>query len=257
MTDPTQRLRPRLRADPERGSSDEIADAELRARVEACFARCPYCHDGIELEGEAWLCCALCLARHHRECWREHGLCASCDNPQALTHVPRAERSVWRAPATRRELVARWAPLLIFLIPLTLPPLMIVWGQAARTGPAWTSEIEHFDGALAQGAHARRAYREFLLARNSAVGDPRDPVQVAARASRLESLRSKALDSLQRAVELWELALAEHLAPGAAPPPEGFLPYLESLENLRHYWRALLAQAPPPIEIAPPAGEAR
>ena len=239
-------------ADP--GSAPKESDprgSALRARVESCTARCPYCHDEIALQGEAWLCCALCLARHHRECWREHGLCASCDNPQALTHVPKAERSIWRAPATRREQVARWATLMIFLIPITLPPMMVVWGQATRSGPAWTSEIENFEAALSRGVRARRAYREFLLARNTGVGDPSDPVQVRARAQRLAKLRGEALDLLQESIDLWEAALGEQFGPGETPPA-GYEPYLASLENLRHYQRALSGQvSPPPPEDQP------
>jgi len=40
--------------------------------------RCPFCHEGIDLEADAWLACSDCLARHHNDCWAELGSCASC-----------------------------------------------------------------------------------------------------------------------------------------------------------------------------------
>ena len=46
--------------------------------------RCPYCHDSIGDEVEDWVACEGCLARHHAQCWRESGRCASCSKRRVL-----------------------------------------------------------------------------------------------------------------------------------------------------------------------------
>jgi hypothetical protein len=50
--------------------------------------RCPFCHDALDREREAWLACGSCLARHHAACWEESGRCATCRDPVALTRNP-------------------------------------------------------------------------------------------------------------------------------------------------------------------------
>jgi hypothetical protein len=47
-------------------------------RVEQGPTRCPFCHEGVAVESEAWVACEKCLARHHRACWDEGKRCASC-----------------------------------------------------------------------------------------------------------------------------------------------------------------------------------
>lgn len=68
--------------------------------------RCPYCHDSVEVEESA--VCQGCLARHHSECWEEHGVCASCGEGAAL-----APREASRAAASRPD------PLVVAPAPLT------------------------------------------------------------------------------------------------------------------------------------------
>ena len=62
------------------------------------MTRCPYCHDAFDDYGRV---CAVCLARHHDDCWSEGGGCASCAGQLPLS-VARDEvpaRGVWRAIA--------------------------------------------------------------------------------------------------------------------------------------------------------------
>ena len=44
---------------------------------------CPYCKDGFPSLREA-VACAACHARHHRECFEDHGACATCESPELL-----------------------------------------------------------------------------------------------------------------------------------------------------------------------------
>lgn len=56
--------------------------------------RCPFCHDAVDAQGEAWTACQGCLARHHEACWSENGRCGSCGSAASL--VPRTQAT---APA--------------------------------------------------------------------------------------------------------------------------------------------------------------
>jgi len=51
--------------------------------VKGSPTRCPYCHDDCR-PGEGEVACRACLARHHADCWKEHGACGSCQGTQAL-----------------------------------------------------------------------------------------------------------------------------------------------------------------------------
>src|SRR4051794_12411777 len=57
--------------------------SELPIVVDASPVRCPFCRETLDTKG-AWLACAGCLARHHPDCWREAGACASCQRTDAL-----------------------------------------------------------------------------------------------------------------------------------------------------------------------------
>jgi hypothetical protein len=66
-------------------------------RVQASAVRCPYCHDEIGTQDEAWVACAGCLARHHAACWTASRQCATCNDRQSLVGahaVPRPSRFV-------------------------------------------------------------------------------------------------------------------------------------------------------------------
>jgi hypothetical protein len=72
-------------------------------RVARSLARCPYCHEGVASDAEAWVACRGCLARHHLACWSESGACSTCGRHDFLlaSHVDPVQG--WR----------RWAPALI------------------------------------------------------------------------------------------------------------------------------------------------
>jgi hypothetical protein len=53
-------------------------DRPRELRVEQGPTRCPFCHEGVEVEREAWVACEKCLARHHLACWDEGKRCAAC-----------------------------------------------------------------------------------------------------------------------------------------------------------------------------------
>jgi hypothetical protein len=55
--------------------------------VSASPTRCPYCHEGIQIDAEAWVACSGCLGRHHRDCWDEGGKCAGCGETEALSRA--------------------------------------------------------------------------------------------------------------------------------------------------------------------------
>jgi hypothetical protein len=48
--------------------------------------RCPYCHENVVHKGDQWVLCKGCLAKHHRECWSEHGSCSACSEDLCLEH---------------------------------------------------------------------------------------------------------------------------------------------------------------------------
>lgn len=68
---------------------------DVRVRVERSPNRCPYCHDDVRLEDDAWLACATCLARHHADCWADPGgagRCSGCGGDAALEPPPARRR---------------------------------------------------------------------------------------------------------------------------------------------------------------------
>jgi hypothetical protein len=85
-----------------------VAD-ERSISVERSPTRCPYCHENVDAQGESWIVCASCLARHHAACWRDHGRCAACDARAAL-ETPAPARS---ALARRSNLIVGVAVLLL------------------------------------------------------------------------------------------------------------------------------------------------
>ncbi len=194
----------------------------LRARAATIDARCPYCHDDIELLEEAWSCCALCLGRHHRECWREHGACASCGNERSLSHVPRSETSIWRAPATFRERLGSIGAALLIVIPLMIPVSVLVGKIHSQGGLVWNSEVAALDATLPLAEEACAARREYLLSRNSGF-------ETTARIQ-IEQAERK----LATAIEELEAALAPHRREDGTFPKR-FQNYATVLERLCFY----------------------
>jgi hypothetical protein len=74
---------------PERRREDEPAG----------IVRCPFCHDGIDVDAHAWVVCHRCLARHHPGCWDEAVGCATCGDRRRLATAK-------KEPAPRRRSVS-------------------------------------------------------------------------------------------------------------------------------------------------------
>lgn len=55
----------------------------LPIHIASSSTRCAFCHDQVQLLDRS--VCAICLAMHHLECWREHGSCAACRATKVLT----------------------------------------------------------------------------------------------------------------------------------------------------------------------------
>lgn len=99
--------------------------ARAHQRATELEARCPFCRDEIQVEAIGWTCCTLCLSRHHSDCWREHGCCASCGGDRNLTFVTVREdlrrrrrpapAPTPRSPWLRRALIVLGATSLAFL----------------------------------------------------------------------------------------------------------------------------------------------
>lgn len=79
-----------------RGASRSLQPSPLAPTSLRPGDRCPYCH----AEAAAEVACAQCAARHHEQCWDEHGQCAACGS---TSRFGRLERTGGRAPAPRRE----------------------------------------------------------------------------------------------------------------------------------------------------------
>lgn len=76
-------------------------------RMESSPTRCPYCHEGVAVEAEAWVACERCLARHHRACWDEGQRCAACSATVPLAR----DRPVDPVQALERSLAAAGFPM--------------------------------------------------------------------------------------------------------------------------------------------------
>ncbi len=71
---------------------------KLASRVQVVDSptRCPYCHEHVEVETEAWVVCRSCLARHHQGCWQSDAGCATCGREEFLS--PKADGHTWNKP---------------------------------------------------------------------------------------------------------------------------------------------------------------
>lgn len=75
--------------------------------------RCPFCHEPVRPDDEAWVACARCLGRQHAACWDEGGRCAACRHDRSLAPTGRRSARPPRSAAPLRLLVAVFATLLV------------------------------------------------------------------------------------------------------------------------------------------------
>lgn len=79
--------------------------------------RCPFCHEPVRPDEEAWVACARCLGRQHAACWDEAARCAACGHDRRLEAA--AERPAERAGGgSRRRRVLLLLGLLAALVVL-------------------------------------------------------------------------------------------------------------------------------------------
>jgi hypothetical protein len=57
--------------------------SQSRVHVHQSRSRCPFCHESVDVDQQN-LVCGLCLARHHSECWDDHGSCSNCAHQESL-----------------------------------------------------------------------------------------------------------------------------------------------------------------------------
>lgn len=54
------------------------AEVAPREDVRVLRNRCPWCHEAVRVDDQAWVSCRDCQARHHDGCWGEAGVCGAC-----------------------------------------------------------------------------------------------------------------------------------------------------------------------------------
>lgn len=74
---------------------------QSQVHVAASQSRCPFCHDHVNVD-EAHQVCGTCLARHHQDCWTQHGACSNCGHASSL--VPATQPAT---PGPRESLELR------------------------------------------------------------------------------------------------------------------------------------------------------
>ncbi len=125
--------------------------------------RCPFCHAAVTPAAEPSVACAACVARHHAECWREHGGCSACGEGAPLRRPPRprllAAALLLAAGVASglgvAALVARPAPTVAGYIELA---------RAARARGDLAAELEGLDRAVALDPRSEPAHRCRALA---------------------------------------------------------------------------------------------
>jgi len=80
------------------------APRPLHEGVHLATNRCPFCHEDVAVEADAWVSCRSCQARHHPACWGEGGACSACGCDRRLSE---ADEPSLTAPTPRPDL-ARW-----------------------------------------------------------------------------------------------------------------------------------------------------
>lgn len=85
-------------------------DRGRELRIEQGPTRCPFCHESVAVETEAWVACERCLARHHPDCWKESKNCASCGETRSLARDAREPSDDVTRAFTSAGLPVRFAP---------------------------------------------------------------------------------------------------------------------------------------------------
>jgi hypothetical protein len=78
--------------------------------------RCPFCHEAVRPDAQAWVACAQCLGRQHAACWAESGRCGACAHERHL-----------EAPTSRRARPPALGPLVLLFVAV----LVVGWAAGA------------------------------------------------------------------------------------------------------------------------------
>jgi hypothetical protein len=122
--------------------------------------RCPFCHDDIQVEGQDWVSCRSCQARHHQACWKESGACGSCGEARFLADavLDREAAAVDTNQPRRRVAVAVALTLASVFIVLVLGLFMSTGVAPPRAVPApRVSELAVDSGARERALAERLA----------------------------------------------------------------------------------------------------
>jgi hypothetical protein len=106
-------------------------------RVQGSPSRCPWCRDDLTELREV-VACAGCGARHHDECHREHGRCASCGGTARLVFEGAPPAPVTRPPAPADQKLTHAAGVVFVALGAAVAALAIV-GQLHD--PQWGALI--------------------------------------------------------------------------------------------------------------------
>ena len=84
-----------------------------RVEIDRSPTRCPYCHENVRLAEDAWVVCAECLARHHKECWQDALRCSACGQTGCLEPASMTQFRAPARPAAITERLSRSLPTLV------------------------------------------------------------------------------------------------------------------------------------------------
>ena len=112
---------------------EPVRDVE-RDDVVVAANRCPYCHSDVDAEADDGVACKGCLARHHKSCWDEAGVCSACGGTQALVAQPQAAAS--QDPGAQTQTQRRLAAIAFgLLVAMLIPLLLLQQGPDPVTAP--------------------------------------------------------------------------------------------------------------------------
>jgi hypothetical protein len=80
-----------------------MGDLDVKVKGEGSPVRCPYCHEDVFRDKEAWVACEACLARHHSGCWQEANRCGGCGGASFLTREAPPRAKLWQDTAPADE----------------------------------------------------------------------------------------------------------------------------------------------------------
>ncbi len=189
--------KPRPGPAPEPAERDDVVVAQRR---------CPFCHDSVKADPDAWVACGACLGPHHAACWDEAGRCAACGSTTRLAVVdaPAARRTGSRRAMTAAALIAAFVALLV------VGTVSLASARRADEVRRTAAEVERA-AAAERAADAERAAAERAADAERAVAAER-----AADAERAVAAERAALE--RAALERAALERAAPTVPFTLPP---------------------------------------